>query len=65
MNVVYDPESDSMLITLRDQETEERDEVRPEVIADFGTDGRIVRFEIPRASEVVENAREVHFAVRE
>ena len=64
MKVIYDPETDSMVITLPDQEIQESDEVRPEVIAHIGMDGRIVRFEILRASEVVENAREVLFAVR-
>jgi uncharacterized protein YuzE len=35
------------------------------VIADFGPDGKIVRFEIFAASKVVQNAREIQFAVGE
>lgn len=62
MKVVYDKETDSLLITLREEPIRESDEVRPGVIADFGDDGGVVRFEILRASRVVENAGEVQFA---
>jgi uncharacterized protein YuzE len=48
MKVTYEPQTD---------------EVRPGVIADFGYEGEVVRFEILQASKVVENAREIQFAV--
>ena len=63
MKVTYDPETDSLIIALRDSPIQESDEVRPGVIADFGEDGGVVRFEILDASRVVENAREVQFAL--
>ncbi len=63
MKVTYDQETDSLTITLRDERIKESDEVRPGVIADFGYDGGIVRFEVMQASTVVENAREIQFAV--
>jgi len=62
MKVNYDRETDSMIILLRDESIRESDEVRPGVIADFGHDGGIVRFEILRASRVVEDTRAVEFA---
>ncbi|MBI3698592.1 MAG: DUF2283 domain-containing protein [Acidobacteria bacterium] len=65
MKVKYDKPSDSMTITLRDERIKESDEVRPGVIADFGYDGGIVRIEILQASKVVENTREVQFALDE
>ena len=65
MKIRYDPETDSMVITLRDQRIKESDEVRPGAIADFGYDGAIVRFEILDASKVVQNTREIQFAVGE
>jgi uncharacterized protein YuzE len=65
MKVTYDAETDTMTITLREERIKESDEVRPGVIADFGYDGRIVRFEILDASKIVENAREMQFAVGE
>ncbi|MGO9515656.1 MAG: DUF2283 domain-containing protein [Candidatus Korobacteraceae bacterium] len=65
MKVTYDRETDTMTISLRDQRIKESDEVRPGVIADFGYDGAIVRFEILDASKVVENTREMQFAFGE
>ena len=65
MRVTYDPQTDSLTITLRDERIKESDEVRPGVIADFGYDGGIVRLEITQASKVVENAREIRFVVTE
>lgn len=65
MRVEYDRETDSMVITLRDERIRESDEVRPGVVADFGYDGGIVRFEILQASKVVQNAKEMQFAVNE
>ena len=63
MKVVYDKETDTLVITLRDARIRESDEVRPGVIADFGDDGGLVRLEILRASNVVEKTTEMQFAV--
>lgn len=65
MKVTYDPQTDSLTITLRDERIKESDEIRPGVIADLGYDGGVVRFEIMKASEVVQNTREMQFAVAE
>jgi uncharacterized protein YuzE len=62
LQVIYDRETDSLLITLRDAPIRESDEVRPGVIADFGEDGDVVCFELLRASRVVEDAERVQFA---
>jgi uncharacterized protein YuzE len=53
VKVSYDQETDTITITLREERVKESDEVRPGVIADFGDDGGIVRFEILGASKVV------------
>ena len=65
MRVIYDKETDSLVITLRDARIKESDEVRPGVIADFGYDGGIVRFEIMQASRVVGNTKEMQFEISE
>ena len=65
MRVNYDRETDSLAITLRDDRIKESDEIRPGVIADFGYDGGIVRFEIMQASQVVGNTKEMQFEVSE
>ncbi len=63
MRVRYDKETDSLIITLRDERIKESDEVRPGVIADFGYDGGVVRFEILGASQLVSNTQEIQFSV--
>lgn len=63
MKIEYDAETDSMTITLRDERIKESDEIRPGVIADFAYDGGIVRLEILEASKVVQQTREIQFAV--
>ncbi|MGD0007233.1 MAG: DUF2283 domain-containing protein [Terriglobia bacterium] len=65
MRVTYDRQSDTLTITLREDRIRESDEVRPGVIADFGYDGGVVRFEILDASKVVQNTREMQFALAE
>ena len=63
MKITYDRETDTLTISLRDQRIRESDEVKPGVIADFGYDGGIVRFEVLHASQVVEKTTEIQFAV--
>ena len=65
MKVSYDKEIDSLTITLRDERIKESGEIRPGVIADFGRDSGVVRFEIMQASKVVGDAREMQFVVNE
>ena len=65
MKVSYDPETDSLIITLRDVDVDESDEVGPDVIADFAEDGTIARFEILSASRLVDDPRHVSLVVRE
>ena len=57
------PRTDTLTIRLRDERIKESEEVRPGIIADYGYDGGIVRFEVLRASKVVEKTTEMQFAV--
>ncbi len=63
MKATYDRETDILTIVLREAKIRESDEVRPGVIADFGYDGGVVRFEVLEASKQVEHADEMEFAV--
>jgi uncharacterized protein YuzE len=63
MKVTYDRETDTLVIVLREQRIQESDEIKPGVVADFGYDGGIVRFEVLRASQVVEKTNEMQFAI--
>ncbi len=63
MKVNYDPETDTLTIRLRDERIKESDEVREGIVVDYGYDGGVVRFEVLRASKVVEKTNEMQFAV--
>ncbi len=63
MKVLYDKETDTLVITLREEPIRESTELRPGVIADLGYDNQLVRIEILRASKTVEKATEMQFAV--
>ena len=65
MKIVYDQATDTMTITLRDAKIRESDEVRPGVIADFGYDDEIMRFEILSASKVVTQPKAVAYELQE
>ncbi|MDE2903163.1 MAG: DUF2283 domain-containing protein [Chloroflexota bacterium] len=65
MRVTYDPETDTVVISLRESAIEESDEVRPGVIADFDSAGEVVRFKVLNASRAVQNTREIQFAIAE
>ena len=65
VKVTYDPEVDTVVISLRESEIEESGEVRPGVIADFDAAGEVVRFEVLEASSVVESPREMRFVIAE
>ena len=62
MKIRYDRETDTMIITLREMKIRESVEVRPELIADFGDDGGVVRFEILDPSKRVEDPLTVTLA---
>jgi uncharacterized protein YuzE len=64
MKIVYDRETDTLTITLRDEKIRESDEIRPGVLADFGYAGQIVRFEILSASKVVAQPKAVAYELQ-
>ena len=51
MKVIYDPQTDSLTILLRDAPVKESDEIRDGLIVDYGGDDRIVAIEMLDASE--------------
>ena len=53
MKVIYDPQTDSLTIILRDVPVKESGEIRDGLIVDYGDDGRIVAIEMLDASENV------------
>jgi len=53
MKVIYDPQTDSLTIILRDVPVKESDEIKDGLIVDYGDDDRIVAIEMLDASKNV------------
>ena len=65
MKIKFDKENDILTIIFRETRTRESDEIRPNVIADFGCDGKLVRLEILDAQSVVKNTHEFLYMFEE
>ena len=63
MKVIFDPETDTLSIILRDEKISESDEVKEGVIIDYSKDGKIVSIEIMDASEQVTEPQSIFYRV--
>lgn len=63
MKVIYDPETDTLDMILREGTVVESDEDKPGVILDYDTQGRVVSIEILNASQVMAKPMSVSFEI--
>ena len=63
MKVIYDRETDSLSIILREGKVAESDEVSEGLIFDYDKNGRLLSLELLDASEQVNQPRAVEFAL--
>ena len=63
MKVIYDKETDTLSIILREGRVAESDEPRPGMILDYDKAGRFVSIELLDASEQVTRPQSVEFAL--
>jgi uncharacterized protein YuzE len=63
VKVIYDKETDTLSIILRDGKVAESDEPRPGLILDYDKSRRLVSIEILDASEQVKQPQSVEFAL--
>ena len=59
MKIEYDQQADAMYIRLRAGTVVESDEVRPGVVLDFDSNGRVLGIEMIDVSERTDNPREL------
>jgi uncharacterized protein YuzE len=64
MKVIYDPQTDSLTIILRDVPVKESDEIRDGLIVDYGDDDRIVAIEMLDASENVSDPSALLYEIK-
>jgi YD repeat-containing protein len=63
VKVIYDKETDTLSIILRNGKVAESDEPRPGMILDYDKAGRLVAIELLDASEQVQGPQSVEFAL--
>jgi uncharacterized protein YuzE len=63
VKVIYDKESDTLSIILRNGKVAESDEPRPGLILDYDKSGRLLSLELLDASEQVNRPEAVEFAL--
>ena len=63
MKVIYDRETDTLSIILRDGQVAESDEPTPGMILDYDKVGRLVSIELLDASEQVTGPQNVEFSL--
>ena len=59
MKIEYDPKADAMYIRLLAGEVAESDEVRPGIVLDFDSNGRVLGIEMLDVSLRTDNPREL------
>jgi len=63
MKIIYDKETDTLSIILREGKVAESDEAKPGLILDYDSRGRLVSLELLDASEQVKGPQAVEFAL--
>jgi uncharacterized protein YuzE len=64
MKVIFDPETDTLSLILKEDKVAESDEVREGIIIDYNKDGKIVSIEILDASEQVSEPRGILYELK-
>ncbi len=63
MKVIYDKETDTLVLVLRDGKVAESDEAREGLILDYDKSGRLLSLELLDASEQVKQPESIEFAL--
>ncbi len=63
MKVKYNAEVDALVIRFSDEKIDESGEDKPGVILDYDKNGNIVKIEILKASQRIDNPRNIEFEV--
>jgi len=65
MKIIYDPETDTLNLILRESSIKESDEIREGIIIDYGEDGKVVSIEMLDASENITEPRGILYELKE
>ena len=65
MKVIYDPETNTLSLILREEKVKESDEIREGVIIDYGASGKVVSIEMLDASENIKEPHGISYELKE
>ncbi len=65
MKAIYDPETDTLSIILRNEPIVESDEIREGLILDYAKDGKMVSIEVLDASEQLSEPQSFTYEIKE
>ncbi len=63
MRVIYDPETDILQISFREDSVEETTQIAPGLILDYDEDGSVIGVELRKASKRVDNPYGISYEV--
>lgn len=64
MKIIYDPETDTLTLLLRDDPVSESDELRDGLIVDYDREGCIIGFEVLDASRFIADPQSIVYQLR-
>ncbi len=64
MKIIYDPQTDSLTLILREMAVKESDEIREGLIVDYGEDNRVVAIEMLDASENISEPQSFLYEIK-
>lgn len=64
MKATYDQETDTLVLILREGDVAESDELRPDVIVDYDSEGRMISLELLDASKQLPEPAAISYEVR-
>lgn len=65
MKVIYDRETDTLVLVLREGQVSESDELRADLVADYDSEGHMVSLELLNASRHLSEPGEISYEFRE
>ena len=64
MKIIYDPQTDSLTLILREMAVKESDEILEGLIVDYGEDDKIVAIEMLDASENISDPQAILYEIK-
>jgi uncharacterized protein YuzE len=65
VKVIYDRETDTLVVVLREGEVSESDELRADLIADYDSEGHVMSLELLNASQHLSEPGAISYEFRE